>query len=209
MNYIIAIVGPSGSGKTTISRAMAEAGIPDIVSYTTRPMRSGETQGVEHRFITHQEAIELIETNAIAAYTEFGGEMYFTTIDQLSEHSYCTYVIDEDGLQMLQTMLDTDEFEVIPVFVQRNAADIKAQVDAARMARDENRSWFCRDYYDILINNDAVDVHQLREWAYRFALALLAVLPVRGRILRRCELHTSDTRISHIINILNNVKSAL
>lgn len=209
MNYIIAIVGPSGSGKTTISRAMAEGGIPDIVSYTTRPMRPGETQGVEHRFITHAEAISIIETQAIAAYTEFGGEMYFTTLDQLREHQYCTYVIDETGLQMLQSMLDVDEFEVITVFVQRNAEDIKAQIDAARMARDENRSWFMRDYYDIQIINDAPDAHQLREWAYRFALALLAVLPVRGRILKRCELHTAASHISHIINTLNNVRSAL
>lgn len=209
MNYIIAIVGPSGSGKTTISRAMAEAGIPDIVSYTTRPMRPGETQGVEHLFISHEEAISMIETKAIAAYTEFGGEMYFTTIEQLHQHTYCTYVIDEIGLQMLQSMIDVDEFEVIPVFVQRNADDIKAQVDAARIDRDEHRSWFSRDYYDILVNNDATDEHQLREWAFRFALALLAVIPVRGHIIKRCELHTSDTRISQIINIINNVRSAL
>lgn len=209
MNYIIAIVGPSGSGKTTISRAMAEGGIPDIVSYTTRPMRPGETQGVEHRFITHHEAISIIETKAIAAYTEFGGEMYFTTLDQLREHPYCTYVIDEDGLQMLQSMTADIGFEVIPVFVQRNADDIKETVDAARMARDEHRSWFSRDYYDILVNNDAPDPQQLREWAFRFALALLAVIPVRGRILKRCALQTSDSRISHIINILNNVQPAV
>lgn len=209
MNYIIAIVGASGSGKTTISRAMAQAGIPDIVSYTTRSMRPGETQGIEHFFISHQEAIDIIATKAIAAYTEFGGQMYFTTMDQLSAHPYCSYVIDEPGLQMLQSMLDTDEFEVIPVFVQRNADDIRAQIGADRIARDDNRAWFERNYYDIFVTNDAPDVHHLQEWAYRFALALLAVLPVRGRILRRCELHASDSLISHIINILNNVKSAL
>lgn len=209
MNYIIAIVGPSGSGKTTISRAMAEAGMPDIVSYTTRPMRPGETQGIEHRFISHEEAISIIETQAIAAYTEFGGYLYFTTISQLCEHPYCTYVIDENGLQMLQSSVSEQGFEVIPVFVSRNADDIKATVDAERIKRDEQRSWFARDYYDIIINNDASSVGQLSEFAFRLALSLMCVLPVRNGIVRRCELSASDTRTIHIINTLNNVSSAL
>ena len=45
MPIVIAIVGPSGSGKTTMANIMAENGIPTIVSFTTRPMRDGETNG--------------------------------------------------------------------------------------------------------------------------------------------------------------------
>lgn len=205
MNYIIAIVGASGSGKTTISRAMAEAGIPDIVSYTTRPMRPGETQGVEHIFITHEEAIALIETHEIAAYTEFGGYIYFTTSDQILSHQYCTYVVDETGLLMLQSNFE-ERAEVIPVFVERS--EIGADVTDERRQRDDGRQWLGSGHYDIIVSNDAEDLTRLREWSQRFALAILSVLPVRGR-LHRCRLHTSDTRLPTIINKLNNVKSAL
>src|SRR3546814_15289010 len=44
---------PSGAGKTTISRKMLAAD-PDIalsISATTRPMRPGETDGVDYHFV--------------------------------------------------------------------------------------------------------------------------------------------------------------
>lgn len=205
MNYIIAIVGASGSGKTTISRAMAEAGIPDIVSYTTRPMRPGETQGVEHNFITHQEAIGILEQQEIAAYTEFGGYLYFTTMRQLFEHKYCTYVVDEPGLLMLQSNM-ADRAEIIPVFVRRD--QMGAEVDQQRRDRDAGRHWLGLQHYDLIIENDAPDGHTLHEWAFRFAVSLLAVIPLRGGV-HRCRLNTADPRFITIINKINNVRSAL
>lgn len=205
MNYIIAIVGASGSGKTTISRAMAEAGIPDIVSYTTRPMRPGETQGVEHIFISHHEAIDMIESHEIAAYTEFGEYLYFTTVDQILQQKYCTYVVDEDGLLMLQSNF-AERAEIIPVFVRRST--LSEEVSPERIARDSSRHWLARSCFDIIIENDAPDLQTLRDWSFRFAVAVLSVLPVRHE-LHRCTLHTSDTRVSNIINHINNVKSAL
>lgn len=46
---IIAIVGTSGSGKTHMAEFLRnKLNIPTIVSYTTRPKRSWEKEGVEH-----------------------------------------------------------------------------------------------------------------------------------------------------------------
>ena len=47
---IVALVGPSGCGKTTLGKYLKDMGFNWISSYTTRPMREGETDGVEHKF---------------------------------------------------------------------------------------------------------------------------------------------------------------
>ena len=53
---IICIVGPSGSGKTTMARFLEKAlDIPMLVSYTTRPKRPNEIDGVDHRFVTEDQ----------------------------------------------------------------------------------------------------------------------------------------------------------
>ena len=50
---IIAIVGASGSGKTHMAEFLRnKLNIPTIVSYTTRPKRSWEKEGIEHHFIS-------------------------------------------------------------------------------------------------------------------------------------------------------------
>lgn len=58
MEYkIICLIGPSGAGKTTIAEGMASTRLMShIASYTTRPMRNGEENGREHRFVADYEA---------------------------------------------------------------------------------------------------------------------------------------------------------
>lgn len=57
---IIAIVGHSASGKSTIEKILNEKyDIPRIVSYTTRPPRQGEIDGVHYHFIDEEKFKEL------------------------------------------------------------------------------------------------------------------------------------------------------
>ncbi len=55
MIYII--IGKSGSGKDTIFKKLFKDGLKlnKIVTYTTRPMRTGEKDGVEYNFISEDE----------------------------------------------------------------------------------------------------------------------------------------------------------
>ena len=73
MNTIVAIVGASGSGKTQLTLYAQRFGYPVICSYTTRPMREGETNGVEHIFVTED---KMPTKDNMLAYTFFGGYHY-------------------------------------------------------------------------------------------------------------------------------------
>lgn len=67
---LITITGPSGAGKDTIARIMSEmTDWPVICSYTTRPKREGEIDGVEHHFVEKCD----VQHDKMLAYTQYGG----------------------------------------------------------------------------------------------------------------------------------------
>ena len=115
------VVGESGAGKdTTVEKlktvAHEVAGIPEIrpfVSFTTRPMRDGETNGVEHYFITDAEADYFLThcDNMVVAKTTIekeggsGGYRYFALVNEIFQGAN-TYVIDPNGIKDFRGRID-------------------------------------------------------------------------------------------------------
>lgn len=207
--HIFAIVGPSGSGKTTISKQMRTAGIPDIISYTTRPKRACETDGVEHNFIDDDLAKNLLACVQPLAYTQIAGYQYFALFSQLILCDICTYVIDETGLRMMRDKvaevneLHPGMFEITTVYVERDKAQIAATIDAERIARDKERIPLAESDYDIHIVNDAQNLSALKEWSFGFATALRAILPLHIAVNKQVRFYTSEPEIHRMINLLN------
>ncbi|TVX86013.1 guanylate kinase [Paenibacillus agilis] len=56
---IFCLIGHSSSGKSTVERNLEEVGYPRIISYTTRPMREKEKDGVDYHFIERSTFAEL------------------------------------------------------------------------------------------------------------------------------------------------------
>ena len=72
-NIIVCIVGSSGSGKTFLAQHLEKTQeIPVVISYTTRPMREGEVDGVEHWFVGPDRVKQAKKDKDILAYTKFG-----------------------------------------------------------------------------------------------------------------------------------------
>ena len=91
-NCIFLIVGCSGSGKTTITERLEQKyGLKSIQSYTTRkPRYDGETG---HIFISDEEFDKLTD---MVAYTEFAGNRYCATAEQVENNDL--YIIDPKGV---------------------------------------------------------------------------------------------------------------
>lgn len=81
------VSGPSGAGKTSvINRAME--GIPGLtysVSYTTRPRRANETDGVDYRFVSREEFARRIESGDFVEHVTYLGDYYGTSRSQIDE----------------------------------------------------------------------------------------------------------------------------
>ena len=95
------IVGKTRSGKDTIAKYLKENhGVEPIVSYTTRPKRDNETDGVEHYFVSKEKMDELKNTDMIA-YTinhKTGIEYCGTSLD-LKHGKWYSYIINPNGIK--------------------------------------------------------------------------------------------------------------
>ena len=147
---IYAVVGASGCGKTTATQIMEENGIPSLVSYTTRDIRPGETNGKEHWFVTVN---DVPEKSRMLAYTFFGGNYYWTIFDQILKEKGCTYIMDEIALvEMIKKF--GDDIDIKKVLIKKNLNEIKKLNKNKRKQRDAERLELSDDYYDIIIHND-------------------------------------------------------
>ena len=91
-NCIFLIVGCSGSGKTTITEQLEQKyGLKSIQSYTTRKPRYDGESG--HTFVSDEEFDKLTD---IVAYTEFAGNRYCATAEQVEDNDL--YIIDPKGV---------------------------------------------------------------------------------------------------------------
>lgn len=149
---MITITGPSGAGKDTVARMLSEmGGYKVLCSYTTRPKREGEIDGVEHHFVEKCD----VPHDKMLAYTQYGGYEYWTTIDQVTDKSI--YVIDEDGLRALCEKFP--DIELFKICVSAHEEDrLRRGVSQKRIDRDKKRKCLPLPFYNaVIFNNDSYE----------------------------------------------------
>ena len=145
---LITITGPSGAGKDTVARMLSEmTGYTVLCSYTTRPTREDEIDGVEHHFVEKCD----VPHGKMLAYTQYGGYEYWTNIDQVTDKAI--YVIDEDGLRALCENFPNIELFKICVSAYEETR-IRRGVSQERMSRDKQRKMMPLAFYDAVIFNN-------------------------------------------------------
>jgi guanylate kinase len=169
MKNLILVVGRSGSGKDTLLRnAQKYFKAASIPSYTDRPMRPTETQGVEHTFVSKDEFDELMKRDDIFAYTQIGetGYRYCTTVEMLKKIKSKTlfYIIDPKGYLYCRSKFRDDfNMKVIYVSAREKVRQARANVrngdeDAWKKRTEDENCQFSefernRDWDHIVYNN--------------------------------------------------------
>lgn len=124
MGKICYIMGKSSSGKDTIFKKIKER-MPEfktIILYTTRPIRAGETNGVEYHFVDESRLTELQEKGCViesrSYHTKHGIWTYFTADDgQIDLKNFHYLVIGT--LQSYEEMLQYfGQDKMVPVYVE-------------------------------------------------------------------------------------------
>lgn len=79
---ILIIVGESASGKSTLEKAIRENyGYNKIISYTTRPPREGEKEGVDYHFVSNEEFERLKNENKFIEIGYYNNWNYGSAIE--------------------------------------------------------------------------------------------------------------------------------
>lgn len=100
---IVILSGGTASGKTRIRHELKKLGIASVVSYTTRPMRDGEEDGVTYHFITEDEFHTLERMNYFIECTSYSVSSndtwyYGTAADDL-DSADAVLIANPDGLK--------------------------------------------------------------------------------------------------------------
>ena len=165
---MLVLSSPSGAGKTTISRRLLaiEPALVLSISATTRPMRPGETDGVDYHFVDQATFDGMIRSGAFLEYAKVFDHQYGTPrapVEQsLADGRDVLFDIDWQGTQQLAQAARDDLVSVfilppsIAALEQRlkTRAQDSAEVVARRMAKaaDEMSHWAEYDY--IIVNDD-------------------------------------------------------
>lgn len=87
---MLLLCGKSCAGKDTVQKELIKMGMKSIVSYTTRPPREHETEGVEYHFITKEDFLEKEKQGFFAetvSYNVASGETWYygSAVEDLSD----------------------------------------------------------------------------------------------------------------------------
>lgn len=137
MKNLILVIGRSGAGKDTLVRSATTLlkdshKIVSVPSYTDRPIRSTETDGVEHTFLTKTQFDDLLNRETIFAYTKIGetGYRYCSTIEILERLDGDTifYIIDPNGYYYCSKFKNKFNMKVIYIKTDGSLREQRANV---------------------------------------------------------------------------------
>lgn len=158
---------PSGAGKTSLVRALVERdhGVRLSVSYTTRPPRPGEVDGIDYYFVDEAKFVEMLARNDFLEHALVYGNRYGTSrarIETLrSEGIDLIFEIDWQGAQTLRAQFpDAMSVFILPPSIDallerlRSRGQDSEEVIARRLAAAKTDMAHVAEFQYVIINND-------------------------------------------------------
>lgn len=102
---MILLVGKTCSGKDTIKKELLKMGMSGVVTYTTRPPRKNEVDGISYHFISTKEFLEKEKCGFFAETTSYNvasGETWYygSAIEDLTDDK--VIIVNPNGLQQIK-----------------------------------------------------------------------------------------------------------
>jgi guanylate kinase len=187
---LLVVSSPSGAGKTTLSRRLLRTHdeLRFSVSYTTRPQRRGEQNGVDYHFVSDEEFDRMIAADAFAEWCWVHGRRYGTALSSVGSALLAGQQIlldvDYQGAAKLAARFPVEarlvfilppSFAVLAERLRGRGTDAASIVEQRlQKAREELRQF--RQYHYLVMNSE-VD----RAFAELDAIFLVEQARVRGQ----------------------------
>lgn len=189
------ITAPSGAGKTSLVRSLLATDhyVQKSISYTTRPPRPGEVNGVDYNFVDEAQFLHMLKEGAFLESAEVHGARYGTAQEQveavLGEDRDVVLEIDWQGAAQVRSLYP----QAISIFVLppslealRHRLTTRAQDSEAVIAR---RLAAAREEMGHVAEFDYVTINDEFELALKDICAIVRAQRLkRDKQLRRHEL---------------------
>ncbi len=155
MSKLFCIMGKSASGKDTIFKKLTQdenLDLKRVVSYTTRPMREGEQEGVEYHFVTAQRLEELQKEGKVIERRDYstvhGIWSYFTVDDgqvnfSLNQDSIIIGTLE--SYQKIRTYFG--KANVIPLYINvEDGLRLERALERERQQEEPGYAEMCRRF---------------------------------------------------------------
>lgn len=127
---IIVLVGESASGKTTLANMLEkEYGYERVVTYTTRPKREGERDGIDYHFITPEKYKEYVAEDKFLEHAYYRGWGYGTLKFNFLSSDNKVLVLTPAGARALKRLIDSHYNRTRNLWVKKNFMIIYLNVD--------------------------------------------------------------------------------
>jgi len=107
---LFVVSAPSGTGKTTLIRELLVRipGLKFSVSFTTRPIRQGERDGIDYHFVDEAQFDAMVASNELLEWARVHGQRYGTGVRQveetLAEGSDLLLDVDTQGARSVRSL---------------------------------------------------------------------------------------------------------
>lgn len=98
----IILVGPAASGKDYARKFLQKVGLEYQISFTTRPPRDNETNGVEYHFVSEDHFIKMIKGDLWYEYAVFKNFYYGTTKAQFKDKN-SLFIMSPSGISKMSS----------------------------------------------------------------------------------------------------------
>ena len=167
INIMVILSSPSGVGKTTLTKKIQQKhqSFKISVSYTTRPPRSNEVDGVDYKFIKKEQFKELIKENQFYEYAKIFENYYGTlkkNVDETLQKNDIIFDIDWQGtkqlskfknLNLIKIFLITENKEELKKRLMTRGQNTSEELEKRLNSFDEDIKYW-NDYDYILINKN-------------------------------------------------------
>ena len=166
---LFVVSAPSGTGKTTVVERLVQI-VPDLAlsrSYTSRPARPGEVDGVDYNFITRARFEEMVTAGDFLEYADVFGNLYGTCGSDAERHLTkgmdLVLVIDVQGARQVRhrcpdtvgVFVMPPDFATLERRLRGRSKDPEAAIQRRLQTAREEVAAFTE--YEYVIVNDALD----------------------------------------------------
>jgi len=147
----ICLIGKSCSGKDTVTKELISMGYEKIITYTTRPQRNREIDGIHYHFISEKLFKKMIEDGVFAEWREYktkSGTWYYGSLLADYRGRKKVIILTPDGYKKIQNIISNNKISFKTFYLRVSNRTLKKRMFNRDSDKTESKRRYKADKKD-------------------------------------------------------------